>query len=63
MGQDKVECPHCGYVYRTDVKEEFEHGRTHAVKGLNEKIPKSEKEMRVDQTCPYCGKVFEWPVK
>lgn len=63
MDPETVKCTCCGYVYRIEVKKAVEDGQTIAIRGPNEKILKPGKEMRIDLTCPNCGKVFEWQVK
>lgn len=60
---ERITCPHDGFVYRTPIELVIEDGQTVAVRGLNGKSPKPGKEMWIDQTCPKCGKVFEWQVK
>lgn len=60
---ERITCPHCGFVYRKEIELELKDGQTVAVRGRSEKNPKPGKEMWIDQTCPQCGKVFEWQVK
>jgi predicted RNA-binding Zn-ribbon protein involved in translation (DUF1610 family) len=60
---ERITCPHCGFVYRTEIELVIEDGRAIVVRGPNGTSPRPGKEMRIDQMCPNCGKVFEWQVK
>jgi DNA-directed RNA polymerase subunit M/transcription elongation factor TFIIS len=64
MSLESVKCPHCGYVYRTDVERVVKDGETvAAVRGLGNKASsKQAKEKSIDLTCPSCKKEFEWPI-
>jgi len=64
MDLETLKCPHCGYVYRIDIKKVERDGKTVAVRGSKSNVkPSFSKEMYIDQKCPNCDKEFEWPVK
>lgn len=62
MSLKTIKCPHCGYVYRIDLETVVEDGLAVAVRGTDESIPMPVSGIKIDLTCPNCGKVFEWPV-
>lgn len=63
MSLKTIKCPHCGYVYRTYLEAVADDGQTTAVRSTDESIPMPVAEIKIDLTCPSCGKVFVWPVK
>lgn len=71
MTLELVECPYCGYKYRTDIEKIVEVGETVAVRsGVSDfkKIfrRKTAKSFFINLECPNvpeCGKGFEWEVK
>jgi phage FluMu protein Com len=68
MTLEHVKCPHCGYVYRTDLEKIKEDGNTFVVRGsglsgVKEIIGrKTAKSIYLDFKCPNCKKEFEWEV-
>ncbi len=62
MSLKTIKCRHCGYVYRIDLEAMVKDGLAIAVRGTDESIPMPVAEIKIDLTCPNCGKVFEWPV-
>jgi len=68
MTLELVKCPHCGYQYRTDIKEIIEDGKIVAVPlGFSDVQKlfrrKTARSLFIDLTCPNCTKIFEWEVK
>ena len=64
MMLELVECPHCGYKFRTDVKAIEEDGETIAVRNiLKFWKPKPRRVKSIDIDCPNCGKTFEYEVE
>ena len=58
-----VECPHCGYKFRTDVKAREEDGETTAVRNiLNFWKLKPRRVKSIDLECPSCKRRFEYEV-
>jgi sarcosine oxidase delta subunit len=61
--RELVECPHCGYKFRTDVKARAEDGETIAVRSILHWKPKSRRVKSIDLECPNCGRRFEYEVE
>lgn len=53
-----VECPHCGYKFRTNIKAVEEDGETTAVRNILYWKPKPRHVPSIDLDCPNCGKKF-----
>jgi len=62
MSLKTVKCLHCGYVYRIDLETVVEDGLALVVRGTDERRHEPVSGIKIDLTCPNCGKVFEWPV-
>jgi len=63
MSLETVKCPHCGYIYRIDIKKAMEDGETIAVRGYTiMSKTKPQKSKDIDLKCPNCNKEFEQQV-
>ena len=64
MTSELIKCGHCGYKYRTDVKELVEEGKAQIARGLFDFLKnKPGKSFSIDIKCPNCGKTFGYEVK
>jgi uncharacterized C2H2 Zn-finger protein len=64
MSEETVKCPYCRFVYRTDVQQTSEDGKTTVLRKLGlESILQPSSHSSVDLTCPNCDKEFKWPQK
>ena len=53
MSLETIKCPHCGYIYLTEIERKVKDGEIVAVRRLKDKInSKPSKEMYIDQKCP-----------
>lgn len=64
MALELVECTHCHYKFRTDVREREKEGKTGVVRGiLTFWKQKPEHIKTIDIDCPNCKKEFEHKVE
>jgi sarcosine oxidase delta subunit len=61
--RELVECPHCGYKFRTDVKAIEDDGEITAVRNILHWKPKPRRVKSIDLECPNCKKRFEYEVE
>lgn len=68
MTLELVKCPHCEFIYHTNIKEIVDDGDIVALKRMSfpdfNKIFRrnTAKSLFIDLTCPNCTKIFEWEV-
>jgi hypothetical protein len=66
MALELVKCPHCGYEFKTDIREREKDGNTVAVRSIfNFWKPKTRRTKTIDIECPNpnCKKIFEYQVE
>jgi DNA-directed RNA polymerase subunit RPC12/RpoP len=64
MALELIQCPYCGYKFRTDIKVLENEGKTTVVRGFFDFLkPKTEAKETVDIVCLNCKKIFEQEVK
>ena len=64
MMRELVECPHCGYKFRTDVKAREEDGEITFVRRFSNFWKQKPRRVKsIDIECPNCSRTFEYEVE
>ncbi len=64
MALELVECTHCHYKFKTDVKAQLEDGEIPIVRGIFDFLKQKPRLIKtIDLDCPNCKKKFEHRVE
>ncbi len=64
MALTLIECTHCGFKFKIDIKKQLEDGETTAARGILDFFKaKSRHVKNIDILCTKCMKTFEYKLE